>query len=97
MKNVIDCYWHYDILFGLKVLGEAGLIDDPRCTEALDLLESKRLEDGGFPAEGKYYKIVKEAQPGGSMVEWGGVSRKRMNPFVTVDGLYVLRAAGRSL
>ena len=44
-------YWHYDILFGLKVMAEAGFIGDPRCTAALDLLESKRLPEGGFPAE----------------------------------------------
>ena len=48
-------YWHYDILFGLKVLAEAGMIGDPRCQPALDLLESKRLPDGGFPAEESYY------------------------------------------
>jgi len=28
-------------------------------------------------------------------VNWGGTSRKRMNPWVTVDALAVLRAAGR--
>ena len=44
-------YWHYHILFGLKVMAEAGFIADPRCDEGLDLLESKRLPQGGFPAE----------------------------------------------
>jgi hypothetical protein len=44
-------YWHYDILFALKVMAEAGFLSDPRCQEALDRLESKRLSDGGFPAE----------------------------------------------
>ncbi len=39
------CYWHYDFLFALKVLAEGGWIADPRCAEALDLLESKRLQD----------------------------------------------------
>ncbi len=48
---VIHPYWHYNILFGLKVMAEAGFISDPRCKDALDLLESKRLPDGGFPAE----------------------------------------------
>lgn len=33
------CYWHYDILFGLKVMAEAGFIRDPRCAAALALLE----------------------------------------------------------
>ena len=48
------CYWHYDLLAGLKVMAEAGFIGDPRCREALDLLESKRLPGGGFPAEARY-------------------------------------------
>ncbi|HQA80848.1 MAG TPA: PAS domain-containing protein, partial [Methanoregulaceae archaeon] len=33
-------YWHYDFLFGLMVLSEAGMILDERCKEALDLLEA---------------------------------------------------------
>ena len=41
-------YWHYDILFGLKVMAETGHIDDPRCANALDLLESKQLPGGGW-------------------------------------------------
>jgi hypothetical protein len=51
-------FWHYDILFGLTVMGEAGFLDDPRCGEALDLLESRRLPDGGFPADGRYYRVA---------------------------------------
>lgn len=88
-------YWHYDILFGLKVLAEAGFIGDPRCQDALDLLESKRLPDGGWPAEKKYYRVTDKRVPGRSLVDWGGTGRRRMNPWVTVDVLYVLRVAGR--
>ena len=95
VKLHYPCYWHYDILFGLKVLGEMGLLGDSRCTDALDLLESKRLPDGGFPAERRHYKVVASPQPGGSLVDWGGVSVRRMNPWVTIDALYVLREAGR--
>ena len=89
------CYWHYDILFALKVITEAGFIHDKRCNDALDLLESKRLDDGGFPAEGKYYRVTEKKISGKSLVDWGPVSEKRMNPFVTVDALYVLKEAGR--
>jgi len=89
------CYWQYDILFGLKVMAEAGFIEDDRCAEALDLLESKRLPDGGFPAEGKYYKVTEKKKSGRSLVEWGVVSKKRMNEFVTADALYVLSESGR--
>jgi hypothetical protein len=88
-------YWHYDILFGLKVMAEAGFIGDPRCTAALDLLESKRLPDGGFPAEESYARPTRPELSGYSPVSWGGTSKKMMNPFVTADALYVLRMAGR--
>jgi hypothetical protein len=88
-------YWHYDMLFGLKVMAEAGFLADPRCMAALDLLESKRLPDGGFPAEESYGRPTRPQLSGYSPVSWGGTSRKTMNPFVTADALYVLRMAGR--
>jgi hypothetical protein len=89
------CYWQYDILNGLTVMAEAGLIGDPRCAAALDLLESKRLPDGGFPAEGRHYTYVAAPQSGGSLVDWGGVNKQRANEFVTAAAYAVLRAAGR--
>jgi len=89
------CYWHYDILSALKVMAEAGLIRHPACKEALDLLESKRLPDGGFPAEAKYYTVTDKPRSGRSLADWGGTSKRRMNEFVTADALYVLKAAGR--
>ncbi|NJD59428.1 MAG: hypothetical protein C3F13_11300 [Anaerolineales bacterium] len=89
-------YWHYDILSGLKAMAEAGFIDDPRCSEALDLLESKRLPDGGYPAEARYYRVDDKKLSGHSRVNWGGTSKVRMNPFVSLDVLAVLKAAGRT-
>lgn len=89
------CYWHYDILHGLKVMAEGGFIDDPRCGDALDLLESKRLADGGFSAEKKYYHISERRVAGVSSVDWGGTSKIKMNPWITSDALCVLKAAGR--
>jgi hypothetical protein len=89
-------YWHYGILVALKVMVEAGYIDDPRCAEALDVVESKRLPDGGWRAEGKHYRVVDEPANGGALVDWGPVSRRQvMNPFVTLDALHVLRTACR--
>ena len=88
-------YWHYDILHGLKVIAESRLIHDKRCTRALDLLQGKQLPDGGWPAEKKYYKCTDEVALGNDYVDWGGTSRKKMNPWVTVDALYVLKQAGR--
>ena len=88
-------YWHYNFLFGLKVMTEAGYLPDPRCQEALELLESKRIPDGGFPAEESYTRHSRPGLSGYSLVDWGGTSTKKMNPFVTADALYVLRMAGR--
>jgi hypothetical protein len=89
-------YWHYDILGGLKVMAEAGKIDDPACVPALDLLESKRLPDGGFPAEKRHYRGVNTPERGGSeVVDWGGATTRVMNPWVTADAMTVLTAAGR--
>jgi hypothetical protein len=31
VKLHYPCYWRYDILFGLKVMAEAGFIRDGRC------------------------------------------------------------------
>ncbi len=95
VKLHYPCYWHYDILFGLKVMAEAGYVRDSRCAEALDLLESKRLPDGGFPAEGKYYRVTDKKTSGRSLVDWGGSGKKKANEFVTADALFVLKEAGR--
>jgi len=88
-------YWHYDVLAGLKALGEIGRAVDPACDDALDLLESKQLPDGGWPAERRYYKHSTTVALGNDDVDWGGTSTRRMNPWVTVDALAVLRASGR--
>ncbi len=88
-------YWHYDFLHGLKVMAETGRIADPRCTGPLDLLEEKRLADGGWPAEARYYKARAEIEHGNDYVDWGGTSKRKMNPWVTADALMVLETAGR--
>jgi hypothetical protein len=98
-KNFVQlhypAYWHYDILMGLKVMAEAGYLGDPRCQEALELLESKRLPDGGWPAEAKYYRPActpeetQKAASSCSPVNWGGVSVRNSSPYVTVDAQYI--------
>ncbi len=89
------CYWRYDVLFALKVMAEGGFISDPRCADALDLLESKRLPDGGWPAEERFYRKSDDGVSGSDRVAWGMVSAKKMNEWVTADALYVMKAAGR--
>ena len=92
-------YWHYDLLAGLRTMAEVGRLSDPRCAASLDLLESKRLPGGGFATEKKYYRVVKTMQKGSgiSFVDWGGTGRTRVNEFVTVQALAVLKQAGRAL
>ena len=96
LKLHYPAYWHYDILMGLKVMAEAGFIKDRRCDDALDLLESKRLRNGGFPLEARYFRVGQSNGSSTSRLNWGAVSSKQMNEFVTVDALYVLKAAGRA-
>lgn len=95
----IPSTWHYDFFFGLKVMAESGFLNDPRCKDALDLLESKRLPDDGFPAEYRYYSLwdgKKEKRTSGtSLVDWSPTSKKQFNPFVTVNALFILKTAGR--
>jgi hypothetical protein len=96
MELHYPCYWHYDILFALTVFSETGQISDERCCEALDLLQNKRLPDGGFPAEHRYYRHTSAEVPSQrSLVDWGGVSGRRLNPWVSARAAGVLHAAGR--
>ncbi len=88
-------YWHYDILVGLRLMMEIGRLDDPRCKDALDWLESKRLPDGSFAASTKYYQVTQKDISGVSLVQWGLVNPHKTNDFVTVRVLGVLKKAGR--
>jgi hypothetical protein len=87
-------YWHYDILGGLRAMEEVGLLGDPRCADALDLLESMRLADG-WPAQARFYRTSADIAPHHDCADWGGTSIRRANQWVTVDALAVLHAAGR--
>ncbi|MHA1211853.1 MAG: hypothetical protein ACTSSH_05265 [Candidatus Heimdallarchaeota archaeon] len=88
-------YWHYDIFIALKVLAEANKILDPRCNEALDLLESKRVLEGGFPKEGKYCQSTNSTKSHFTPANWGPVNKRKMNEWVTIDALYILKQAKR--
>ena len=90
-------YCYYDVLSAAKGLAEAGLLIDDRCQDGLDLLESKAptgRRPAGRPAEGKYYNPP-GARGQAEIVDWGGASARKTNPWVTADALTVLHAAGR--
>jgi hypothetical protein len=44
-------YWHYDVLRGLDYLRTAGAAPDDRAAEAVELVRSKRDDDGRWPLE----------------------------------------------
>jgi hypothetical protein len=88
-------YWHYNILAGLQVMSEIGRLGDPRCKDALDLLASKQLPDGGFPSEAKYYQVTDREVSGVSPVKWGPAGTTKPSDYVSVRALGVLKKAGR--
>jgi hypothetical protein len=86
-------YWHYDVLQALLVLSRLGVLDDPRCADALDLLEAKRRPDGTWePGGQQYWRRQGPERVNGDLVDWG---RKGPNEMITLNALRVLKAAGR--
>jgi hypothetical protein len=51
-------WWHYDVLRGLEYLRRAGVTPDQRVTEAIDLVASKRDEDGRWLLETRYPGVM---------------------------------------
>jgi len=59
--------WHYDVLRALDYLRDAGVERDPRCDEAVDVIVSKRREDGRWPLQNRHAgreHFVMEEGPG---------------------------------
>jgi hypothetical protein len=83
----------YDVLFALQVMDELGRLGDPRCADALALLESKRLPDGGFPLEERVGATRSVVASRATFADWGPGGATRSNPLVTVAALEVLRDA----
>ncbi len=81
----------FDVLFALQVMDELGRLSDPRCADALALLEAKRLPDGGFPLEQRIAPSADRVASGHSYADWGPSGRRRSNPLVSLAGLRVLR------
>ena len=98
LKLHYPLYWHYDILQALRVMQLAGKLRDPRTSETLEIVESKRSKDGRWSPEGYYWHSLKgirsPKQPGHSaeVVEWG---RRGPNEMITLNALRVLKGSGR--
>ncbi len=87
----------YDVLSVLLVMAEMGLVRDPRCQDALDLLERKRLPDGMFPVEWTNVTKADHITTRGTFADWGTMHKRKGNALVTIDALYVLKEAGRTI
>jgi hypothetical protein len=85
-------YWHYDVLQALHLLTRMGHAREERATDALDLLEQRRLPDGRWQA-GAYWWQAPGSPRTPEAVDWG---RGQPNPMMTLNALRILRAAGRA-
>ncbi len=54
LKTHYPTHYCYDFLHGLRVLTELGVMDDPRMSDAVNLLLEKRMPDGRWVLEGVY-------------------------------------------
>lgn len=88
-------FFNYNILTTLKIMADVDLIHDERCNDALELLISKKLTNGGFPLERRITKTTTELVTRGSYADWGVSGKKKHNEFVTVESLYVLKKVNR--
>jgi len=85
-------YWHYDFFQALVVLARMGLAGDRRASDALDMLEERRLPDGRWRAGGRWWKAPGSKGSNVDVVDWGSGPSE----LLTLHALRVLRAAGRS-
>lgn len=85
-------YWHHEFLQALHVLRSMGRAGDPRTSDALDLLERRRLPDGRWRA-GAYWWQPPGSPRAPEAVDWG---RGTPSEMITLNALRVLRAAGRA-
>jgi hypothetical protein len=84
-------YWHYDILQALVVLTRMGLVGDPRCDDALDVLRRRRLADGRWRPGGYWWKPPGSERGNVEVVGWG---RSAPNEMITLNALRILRSVG---
>ncbi len=89
-------YWHYDILGALTALASLRKPLDPRCSEALDLVESMELPRGGWAATGRFFDRPGERpRRGQDWVRWDAPTQGGMNEWISVRALTALVAGGR--
>jgi hypothetical protein len=81
-------WWHYDVLRGLEYLRRAGISPDERVAEAINLVASKRDDDGRWPLETQYPgKMPVETDEGlGRPSRWNTLRALRVLDWYTASG-----------
>lgn len=87
-------YWHYDIVQALHLLRRMDLVDDPRASDAIDIVVDQRRPDGTWAPSGYWWVKPGEGRPSVEVVDWG---RGRPNRMLTLNALRILKAAGRPI
>jgi len=85
----------FDVLLALLVMTEIGKVRDLGCSDALKLLESKRLADRGFPVELRTAVRSARLISRGTFADWGPAGHRHSNPLVSAEAEFVLHAARR--
>jgi hypothetical protein len=80
-------YWHYDILQALLVLSRMRLTGDPRCRDALAVLERRPRPDGRWQPGGYWWKPPGTPSGTVEVVDWG---RSAPSEMITLNALRVL-------
>lgn len=63
--------WFYDVLRALEYMAAAGLEPDPRCQEAVEIIESKQRGDGTWPLQNRHPgKEHFQMEQGGKPSRW---------------------------
>ncbi|PAY23942.1 hypothetical protein CEY15_05145 [Dietzia natronolimnaea] len=76
--------WRFDVLRGLDAVTAAGVVDDERLSDGLDILRRRRRADGRWAGARGY--------PGTTHVEYP--ASREPNPWITVIALRILRRVG---
>ncbi|MDQ2933377.1 MAG: hypothetical protein M3R49_00080 [Chloroflexota bacterium] len=86
-------YWHYDFLAGLRVLRavDPRLLADPRASDPLELLESKRLPDGRFQTTRSWWQAASHPTSPVDVIDW---AKDKPSEVLTLHARSVLKAAG---
>jgi len=85
----------YGFMAGLHILARAGYVRDPRCVEALDLLERKFIPGHGWPMERQIFKHGRASGRDHTSARWEKLTLGKAHLLLTADALEILRCAGR--